>query len=225
MAEPTLGLLARLWLAYVVFFKVLLSGSFAARVAALRSGVTAALPPHAEPRSAARVEETGDEARALQREAKAAREAASAAEATARELTEQLAAAQAERRVGEREGALWLLALLQREGRLVDFLQQDITSFEDADVGGAARVIHEGCRAALKPHLELEAVRDEGEGVKVTVPAGYDAQSVKLTGAVSGGAPFSGVLRHQGWRARRFELPELGSSRDSQVIAPAEVEL
>src|SRR5689334_2849647 len=38
--------------------------------------------------------------------------------------------------------ALQLLALLQREGRLVDFLKQDIAAFGDSDVGAVARVVH-----------------------------------------------------------------------------------
>jgi hypothetical protein len=121
--------------------------------------------------------------------------------------------------------ALQLLALLQREGRLVDFLQQDITSFADADVGVAARVVHEGCRKALRAHATLEPVRTEDEGARVTLAAGFDADAVKLVGEVKGEAPYTGVLRHRGWRARRLELPGLVGDHDAHVLAPAEVEL
>jgi len=121
--------------------------------------------------------------------------------------------------------ALQLLSLLQREGRLVDFLQQDIASFPDADVGVAARVVHDGCRKALRAHATLEPVRSEDEGARVTLAAGFDADAVKLVGDVKGEPPYTGVLRHRGWRAKRLELPGLVGDHDAHVLAPAEVEL
>jgi hypothetical protein len=121
--------------------------------------------------------------------------------------------------------ALQLLALLQREGRLVDFLQQDIASFSDADVGTSARVVHEGCRKALRAHATVEPVRPEDEGTRVTLPPGFDPDEVKLVGDVKGQGPFTGVLRHRGWRATRLELPRLVGSHDARVLAPAEVEV
>jgi hypothetical protein len=121
--------------------------------------------------------------------------------------------------------ALQLLALLQREGRLVDFLQQDIASFPDAEIGVAARVVHEGCRKALRAHAELEPVRTEAEGARLTVPAGFRADEIKLVGDVKGQAPYSGVLRHRGWRAKTLRLPQIVGDHDAHVLAPAEVEL
>jgi hypothetical protein len=121
--------------------------------------------------------------------------------------------------------ALQLLALLQREGRLVDFLQQDIASFPDADVGVAARVVHEGCRKALRSHAEIEPVRVEEEGARVKLDQGFDADAVKLVGDVKGEPPYAGVLRHRGWRANRLELPRIVGDHDAHVLAPAEVEL
>jgi hypothetical protein len=123
------------------------------------------------------------------------------------------------------DAALQLLALFQREGRLVDFLEQDITSFPDADVGAAARVVHEGCRKALRAHAKIVAVRTEEEGARVTLPAGFDASEVKLSGNVAGAGPFAGVLRHRGWRATDFTLPAPVKGHDAHVLAPAEVEL
>jgi Domain of unknown function (DUF2760) len=122
-------------------------------------------------------------------------------------------------------GALQLLSLLQREGRLVDFLQQDIADFPDADVGIAARVVHDGCRKALRAHADLEPVRTEAEGARVKLEAGFDADAVKLVGDLRGDAPYTGVVRHRGWRARRIELPERVGSHDAHILAPAEVEL
>lgn len=121
--------------------------------------------------------------------------------------------------------ALQLLSLLQREGRLVDFLQQDIASFSDADVGVAARVVHEGCRKALRTHASIDPIRSEAEGVRVTLAAGFDADAVKLVGEVRGEPPYTGALRHRGWRATRLELPALVGDHDARVLAPAEVEL
>jgi hypothetical protein len=121
--------------------------------------------------------------------------------------------------------ALELLALFQREGRLVDFLQQDIAAFSDADVGAAARVVHDGCRKALLDHAEIVPVRGESEGAKITVDAGYDADAVKLVGDVRGKAPYTGVLRHRGWRAAKLSLPRAVDGHDEHVLAPAEVEL
>jgi hypothetical protein len=121
--------------------------------------------------------------------------------------------------------ALQLLSLLQREGRLVDFLEQDITTFSDADVGVAARVVHEGCRRALRSHAAIEPVRPEEEGTRVTLAAGFDADAVKLVGQVHGQPPYAGVLRHRGWRASKLELPQIVGGHDARVLAPAEVEL
>ena len=128
-------------------------------------------------------------------------------------------------RESDTTAALQLLSLLQREGRLVDFLQQDITSFPDADVGVAARVVHEGCRKAMRTHAEIEPVRPEAEGARVSLEAGFDADTVKLVGDVKGEPPYAGVLRHRGWRAKKITLPSLVGGHDAHVLAPAEVEL
>ncbi|MGA7123466.1 MAG: DUF2760 domain-containing protein [Polyangiaceae bacterium] len=121
--------------------------------------------------------------------------------------------------------ALQLLSLLQREGRLVDFLQQDITAFPDAEIGVAARVVHEGCRRALRAHAEIEPVLSQAEGARVELAAGFDADEVKLVGEVRGQPPYAGVLRHRGWRATKLELPLVVGGHDAHVLAPAEVEL
>lgn len=121
--------------------------------------------------------------------------------------------------------ALQLLAMLQREGRLVDFLQQDVAGFSDKEIGEVARVVHEGCRKALRGHVTIEPVRAEEEGARVTIPKGFDASEVKLTGDVKGQAPYAGTLRHKGWRAAAVKLPEVMKGHDPKVIAPAEVEL
>ncbi len=122
------------------------------------------------------------------------------------------------------DAALQLLALLQREGRLIDFLQQDVAEFPDAAVGAAARVVHDGCRKALASHLEIKPVRGEREGGSVTIDV-VDPNAVKLVGNVSGNAPFRGTLRHRGWRVESVKLPSVVEGYDARVLAPAEVEL
>ncbi len=121
--------------------------------------------------------------------------------------------------------ALQMLAILQREGRFVDFLEEDISQYADADVGAAARMVHDGCRKALGDYLALEPLRVEGEGARVVVDRGFDPSAVRLTGNVAGDPPFAGTLRHHGWRAKEVKLPPLASGADARVLAPAEVEL
>jgi hypothetical protein len=123
------------------------------------------------------------------------------------------------------DAALQLLALLQQGGRFVDFLEQDVTSFGDAEVGAAARVVHEGCRKVLRAHAKLAPVRGEEEGARETVEAGYAPESIKLTGNVTGGAPHVGTLRHKGWRVVDLGLPSPVRAYDASFVAPAEVEL
>jgi hypothetical protein len=118
-----------------------------------------------------------------------------------------------------------MLGLLQRDGRLLDFLQEDITSFSDADIGAAARVVHTGCKKVLGQYLALAPVVKDSEGATVTVPQGFDASRFRLTGNVTGQGPWSGSLKHHGWVATKIDLPAVPTTVDVKVIAPAEVEL
>jgi len=123
------------------------------------------------------------------------------------------------------DAALQLLSLLQNEARFVDFIAEDITLYNDADVGVAARVVHEGCKKVLDEHFTLAPIRNEHEGTNVTLPQGFDAASVRLTGNIVGHAPFSGTLIHKGWQATHVNLPKLTQSHNANIIAAAEVEL
>lgn len=124
-----------------------------------------------------------------------------------------------------RDGALAFLALLQREGRLVDFLREPLDGFGDADIGAAARDVHRGCRKVLEQHLSIEPVMPGAEEEKVSVPKGFDPAEVRLIGEAKGEPPFRGTLRHHGWRVVDAKLPTLADGVDRAVIAPAEVEL
>lgn len=123
------------------------------------------------------------------------------------------------------DAALQLLGLLQREARLIDFVQEDLTGHADADVGAAARLVHEGCRKVLKAHFTLAPVRTEEEGRRITLSAGFDASAVRLTGNVVGQAPFTGTLSHRGWRVTDVRLPQRAEHHDAAIVAQAEVEL
>jgi hypothetical protein len=172
VADAPLSFAHRLWLALECFFRVLLDGAFARRVAKLASTSPKVEPP-APP---------------------------------------------------NHDAALGLLAILQREGRLVDFLRQDVDAFPDAEIGAAARVVHAGCRRAVSSHFDIVRVRDEAEGTTVTVLA-VEIPATKLTGNVRGSAPYRGVLRHGGWRVVRTTLPEMVAGHDASIVCPAEVEL
>jgi hypothetical protein len=118
-------------------------------------------------------------------------------------------------------------ALLQEKGRFVDFLMDDVTAYDDAQVGAAARVVHQGCREVLREHFKIAPVSDAAEGSRVTVPAGYAPDEYRLLGKISGEPPFSGTLIHKGWKTEFVKLPRIikSDARRLPGIAPAEVEL
>jgi len=120
--------------------------------------------------------------------------------------------------------AAQMLAVLQRDGRLIDFLMEDVTPYSDAQIGAAVRNVHAGCREAVRRYLTLEPVLGSEEGARITIEAGTNAAHVKVLGNVAGQPPFSGVVRHRGWMLNRTELPTLPSNAP-YVIAPAEVEV
>ena len=123
------------------------------------------------------------------------------------------------------ESALQLLGLLQRGARFVDFVEEDIAGYSDADIGAAARLVHDGCRATLREHFTIRPVREEAEGSRVTLADGFDATAIRLTGNVVGKPPFNGNISHRGWRVEEVRLPMLTKTHDATVIAQAEVEL
>ena len=121
--------------------------------------------------------------------------------------------------------ALQFIGALQREGRFIDFLMDEIDGAQDADIGAAARVIHAGCKGVLNQYLTVEPVWPGEEGSQVTVDEGFDAHKISLTGNVVGAPPFSGRLEHRGWHATAIRLPALSDSHDPSILAPAEIEL
>ena len=119
------------------------------------------------------------------------------------------------------------VGLLQEKGRLVDFLMEDLISYEDTQVVAAARIVHQGCRQVLQEHFKITAVSQAEEGSQVTVPTGYAADEYRLVGKVSGNPPFTGKLIHKGWKTESVTLPRIVKLDEKRLpsIAPAEVEL
>ncbi|MFO0754304.1 MAG: DUF2760 domain-containing protein [Thermodesulfovibrionales bacterium] len=123
------------------------------------------------------------------------------------------------------ESVVQMLALFQKKGRLIDFLREDLSGYDDSQVGRAVRDIHKECRAALDNHMTLGPVMNEAEGEQVTIPAGFDPSAIRLTGSVVGDPPFRGIVRHSGWRVARTSMPPLPKSQDPGIVEPAEVEV
>ena len=125
-----------------------------------------------------------------------------------------------------RSEAITLLATLQREARLVDFLKETLAEYSDAQIGAAVRDIHRDAAAAIERMFALEVAIDGEEGQAVEVPAGFDAGCYRLTGNVTGEPPFQGTVVHHGWRATKCELPAWsGDTSAADIVTPAEVEL
>ncbi|CAE6687182.1 DUF2760 domain-containing protein [Paraburkholderia nemoris] len=195
MTDSNPSFLGRISLAVSTFFSILGDGEFAAGVLRLRNGGAAAASPAPAPTPAP-----------------------AAAPAPAPQPAPTLKEASP-------DAALQLLGLLQRDARFIDFVEEDIKAYSDADIGAAARLVHDGCRTTLREHFTIRPVRDEAEGSRVTLAEGFDATSIRLTGNVVGKAPFNGSISHRGWRVDDVRLPKLTDSHNAKVIAPAEVEL
>jgi hypothetical protein len=212
--------MSRLFLAFVCFLRVLFGKKLPPEAMAyLPESATPSLPapvPKPAEKPAARAEAVAKEAVAKEAVAK---------ESAAREAKLEADKPRASAAQNHRDGALAMLALLQREGRLVDFLREPLDGFSDADIGAAARDVHRGCRKVLDQHLSLEPVMPGSEEERVAVPRGFDPAEIRLIGEAKGEPPFRGTLRHHGWRVVDAKLPALADGVDRMVIAPAEVEL
>ncbi len=130
-----------------------------------------------------------------------------------------------EKNLSDRRLFLHLFSLMQKEGRLMDFLDEELDQYDDAQIGSAVRSIHAGCRRLVQEYLNPEPVMDQEEGAKVEVPADFDPGVIKLTGNVVGEPPFNGILRHKGWQVGKMNLPTLSGRQNAEIIAPAEVEI
>ena len=108
--------------------------------------------------------------------------------------------------------ATQFLALLQRDGRLLDFLMEDLGAYGDAQVGAAARDVHAGCRAVLTRYLSISPVVDEEEGQQLKIERGTDrpASRSSAMSPANRPTPASSVTAAGGRHAstcRRFRPP------------------
>ena len=119
---------------------------------------------------------------------------------------------------------LQLLSLLQQSGRFIDFIQEDISTYNDAQVGAAVRQIHLDCKKMLDEYVAIKPALSEEEGSSITIQAGFDPALIKLVGNLSKEPPFEGTIRHKGWIASRQSLPKKSGS-SSNVLQAAEIEI
>jgi hypothetical protein len=220
--------MSRASMAFRCFFKLLFGGKLPAEAAAYLPGDARPALTGAEDEPASEAGEPG------QRAGRAAEAAKAVHPAEPAQLVEDEPVAPAPRAPARKsasaaeqhaEGVLAFLALLQREGRLVDFLQESLDDYEDSDIGASVRDIHRGLRKVLGDYFSIEPVMPGQEDDPVSVPRGFDPGEVRLVGDVTGQPPFKGVLRHHGWRVVEVNLPTLSEGVDRHVLAPAEVEI
>lgn len=218
MQPDRLGFFARLWLAFVLPWQVIFNGALAARVAAARhpdASDTDALPPPSEPEVYDPADDDDDDMVEQLRDPSAVPEL-HPEDVPPLDLTAGAA---------DPTPAYQILAILQREGRFIDFLQEDVTDFDDADVGAAARVVHEGCKRAIEQYVTVAPVRTEAEDSPITLPPGFDPVRNRVTGNVTGEPPYRGRLAHPGWQVTALDLPTVAAGHDASVLAPAEIEI
>jgi hypothetical protein len=120
---------------------------------------------------------------------------------------------------------LRMLAILQAEARLVDFLMEDISAASPEQIGNAVIEVHKKAQDALKRHAVIETILPGNEGDATTVPAGFDPSAVRVVGNVAGSPPFSGSINHPGWKVRELKVAPPPAGADEFVLQPAEVQV
>lgn len=127
----------------------------------------------------------------------------------------------------ERKRRLFLhsLSVLQRDGRLLDFFDEDLSLYEDDQIGAAVRSIQEDCKKAIKKYIDPKPVIESEEGESVTIEPGFDIDAITLVGNVSGEPPFQGILKHRGWKAGKKDVPRLSDIQNPDIMTPAEIEI
>ena len=215
--------LSRIAIAIGIFFAILGNGRLAADITRLRAGEALAADVQPAAAKEVRIEVPVEKIVEVRVEVPVEKIVEKTVEKRIEVPVERLVEKTVE--VSTDTAALQLLGLMQREARFVDFVQEDVAPYTDAEIGAAARVVHEGCRKVLREHFTIAPVRSEAEGSRLTLQAGFDASAVRLTGNVVGQAPFTGTLSHRGWQVTDVKLPQLTDIQAAKVIAQAEVEL
>ena len=121
-----------------------------------------------------------------------------------------------------RSDALTLLAVMQKESRILDLIFDDLDGYSDEQIGGASRQVLRDLRDCLDSHVKIESLVDKQEGDVVQIP---DAASPIRWKVIGDASAQSGTLTHAGYVAKKVALPEwTGTEENASVIAPAEVD-
>ena len=124
-----------------------------------------------------------------------------------------------------RSDAVTLLATLQREARLVDFIMEPLDDYSDAQVGAAVRDVQRDSRGVLERLFQPAPVVEQEEGSQVKLASG-DHHRVRRTGDGDLEHATSGQLVHHGWQVAKCELPKwTGDAAARLIVSPAEVEI
>lgn len=125
----------------------------------------------------------------------------------------------------KRSEALALLSALQREARFLDLVHEPLETFDDAQIGAAARQVIRDCRSALDRMFGIEPLSSDEEGTRCSLPAELSAIRYRIVGKATH-SPTSGIVSHRGWKAARCQLPTwTGSQDEGSILAPIEVEV
>jgi len=125
-----------------------------------------------------------------------------------------------------RSEAISLLSALQREARFLDLVNESLDGYSDAQIGGAARDVIRDTGAVIERMFALQPMTPAQDGESLETPAKFDPAEYRLTGNVTGDAPFKGTLAHHGWKATKCDVPKYsGSESSAQVVAPIELEI
>ncbi|WP_440683762.1 DUF2760 domain-containing protein [Cysteiniphilum halobium] len=126
---------------------------------------------------------------------------------------------------GSADSAKQLLSILQKKGRLLDFLAQNLDHYDNEQVANVARVVHDQCKKALESYCTLTPIYHDQENHEITLEGNYDKYSVELTGNVAHSTRFKGKLIHQGWKVEKMHLPKVAKEANLDILQPAEVEV
>ena len=128
-----------------------------------------------------------------------------------------------------RNDAITMLAVLQRDARLLDLVHESLDDYSDEQIGGAARNVLRDTRKALEKVFGLRRLVDVAEGDRIEIPNQSSPIRWRVLGSgansTEGSSGSRGTLVHAGWIASKTELPTwTGKKEDVLVVAPAEVE-
>ena len=118
-----------------------------------------------------------------------------------------------------------LLSILQKKGRLIDFLSQNLDHYNDEQVAKVARVIHDQCKKTLHTYCDIKPIYTAAENTEIMLDMSYDKYSIELTGNVNMKEKMKGKIIHQGWKIEKIMLPNITTDANLNILQPAEVEV